>query len=448
MSDTLPPPMQEPTGLPDLAAPTPDPAADPVLEPLSDPVPEPAPAAMTLDTAPGNATQALYAAAIGPVSTARYLRLFTRMEASGRSGWSWNWAASLCTLGWMLFRRMGTAALAYLGALAGLLLVVGLLVAVVFAGQPEVQAGVGLVASLLAWGVPGLRGDAWLQAHCKRRMARALADSRDWNDAVALLAGQAVTRSRAGWLAGAHAAVLAAVAGLAVTVPWPPGGEGLGAVSAAPAPAASAALRPADGAASAVSASASASATPSLASAAAASAPASAPVAAASIAAAATGASGASSTATSLSPEPATAASAPGPQLAASVAALGTAVALSPPSVVASAKIASAATKAPAATKASTPKSPATDKRHLLNVGLFAVESNAQAAHARLQAAGLPATIETLQTRNGPRTRVRAGPFASAAAAEAAARRIRAMGLEAQPVVPRPGSTPPRQKGP
>lgn len=428
--------MQEPTGLPDLAAPTPDPApgpaldaaADPVLEPLSDPVPEPAPAAMTLDTAPGNATQALYAAAIGPVSTARYLRLFTHMEATGRSGWSWNWAASLCTLGWMLFRRMGTAALAYLGALAGLLLVVGLLVAVVFAGQPEVQAGVGLVASLLAWGVPGLRGDAWLQAHCKRRMARALADSRDWNDAVALLAGQAVTRSRAGWLAGAHAAVLAAVAGLAVTVPWPPGGEGLGAVSAAPAPAASA--------------------TPSLASAAAASAPASAPVAAASIAAAATGASGASSTATSLSPEPATAASAPVPRLAASVAALGTAVALSPPSVVTSAKTASAATKAPAATKASTPESPVTDKRHLLNVGLFAVESNAQAAHARLQAAGLPATIETLQTRNGPRTRVRAGPFASAAAAEAAARRIRAMGLEAQPVVPRPGSTPPRQKGP
>lgn len=428
--------MQEPTGLPDLAAPTPDPApgpaldaaADPVLEPLSDPVPEPAPAAMTLDTAPGNATQALYAAAIGPVSTARYLRLFTHMEATGRSGWSWNWAASLCTLGWMLFRRMGTAALAYLGALAGLLLVVGLLVAVVFAGQPEVQAGVGLVASLLAWGVPGLCGDAWLQAHCKRRMARALADSRDWNDAVALLAGQAVTGSRAGWLAGAHAAVLAAVAGLAVTVPWPPGGEGLGAVSAAPAPAASA--------------------TPSLASAAAASAPASAPVAAASIAAAATGASGASSTATSLSPEPATAASAPVPRLAASVAALGTAVALSPPSVVTSAKTASAATKAPAATKASTPESPVTDKRHLLNVGLFAVESNAQAAHARLQAAGLPATIETLQTRNGPRKRVRAGPFASAAAAEAAARRIRAMGLEAQPVVPRPGSTPPRQKGP
>lgn len=428
--------MQEPIGLPDLAAPTPDPApgpaldaaADPVLEPLSDPVPEPAPAAMTLDTAPGNATQALYAAAIGPVSTARYLRLFTHMEATGRSGWSWNWAASLCTLGWMLFRRMGTAALAYLGALAGLLLVVGLLVAVVFAGQPEVQAGVGLVASLLAWGVPGLCGDAWLQAHCKRRMARALADSRDWNDAVALLAGQAVTGSRAGWLAGAHAAVLAAVAGLAVTVPWPPGGEGLGAVSAAPAPAASA--------------------TPSLASAAAASAPASAPVAAASIAAAATGASGASSTATSLSPEPATAASAPVPRLAASVAALGTAVALSPPSVVTSAKTASAATKAPAATKASTPESPVTDKRHLLNVGLFAVESNAQAAHARLQAAGLPATIETLQTRNGPRKRVRAGPFASAAAAEAAARRIRAMGLEAQPVVPRPGSTPPRQKGP
>jgi cell division septation protein DedD len=340
----------------------------------------------------------------------------------------------------MLFRRMGTAALAYLGALAGLLLVVGLLIAVVFAGQPELQAGVGLVAALLAWGVPGLRGDAWLQAHCKRRMARALADSRDWNDAVALLAGQAVTRSRAGWLAGVHAAVLAAVAGLAVTMPWPPGGEGLGTVSAAPAPAASAA------------------ATTSMASAAAASAPASAPVAAASVAAAATVASGPSSATASLPPEPAAAASAPGPQLAASVAALGTAVVLNPPaaspSVVTPATRATATAKASATTKASTTakapaaKAPAPDTRHLLNVGLFAVESNAQAAHARLQAAGLPAMMETLQTRNGPRTRVRAGPFASAAAAEAAARRIRAMGLEAQPVVPRPGKTPPAKKGP
>jgi len=71
---------------------------------------------------------------------------------------------------------------------------------------------------------------------------------------------------------------------------------------------------------------------------------------------------------------------------------------------------------------------------HLLNVGLFAVESNARAAHARLRAAGLPATMQELQTGNGPRFRVRAGPFASRAAAEAAARRIRALGLEAQPV--------------
>jgi len=74
--------------------------------------------------------------------------------------------------------------------------------------------------------------------------------------------------------------------------------------------------------------------------------------------------------------------------------------------------------------------------RPLLNVGLFAVESNARAADARLRAAGLPATVEELQTRNGPRFRVRAGPFASRSAAEAAARRVRALGLDAELVEP------------
>jgi DedD protein len=48
--------------------------------------------------------------------------------------------------------------------------------------------------------------------------------------------------------------------------------------------------------------------------------------------------------------------------------------------------------------------------------------------------------MEELQTRNGTRTRVRAGPFASRAAAEAAVGRIRAMGLEAQLVKPGTGS--------
>ena len=74
--------------------------------------------------------------------------------------------------------------------------------------------------------------------------------------------------------------------------------------------------------------------------------------------------------------------------------------------------------------------------RPQLNVGLFSVESNARAAHARLRAAGLPATVDELQTRNGPRFRVRAGPFASRSAADAAARRIRALGLEAELVKP------------
>ena len=51
---------------------------------------------------------------------------------------------------------------------------------------------------------------------------------------------------------------------------------------------------------------------------------------------------------------------------------------------------------------------------------------------ARIRQAGLPARSDTLQLERGPRTRVRAGPFASRAEADQAAARIRSLGLEAQ----------------
>lgn len=68
---------------------------------------------------------------------------------------------------------------------------------------------------------------------------------------------------------------------------------------------------------------------------------------------------------------------------------------------------------------------------YAINVGLFADAGNALRARQRLQQAGLPVLVQVIATRQGPRTRVRVGPYPQRPAAEEAAGRIRALGLEA-----------------
>ena len=68
---------------------------------------------------------------------------------------------------------------------------------------------------------------------------------------------------------------------------------------------------------------------------------------------------------------------------------------------------------------------------YLINVGLFAVDSNAQAAKEKLEAQKLPVITDTLSMPRGPRTRVRSGPFDTQEQAQAAAIKIRALGLDA-----------------
>ena len=464
MSDTLPPPLDPPEPV------------EPRLfdEPLA---PESPPTAtVSLDTAEVSATQALYQAAIGPINTPRYLQLFTRFEAADRVVPSWNWAGSLCTLGWMLFRRMGLAALVYFGVAAALLLAAGVLVALVFRDAPELQWGVGLATALLLFLVPGILADTWLYTHTRKRMARALADSANWTEAAALLGRQAVAWPHAAWIALAHAGVLGGLAAAWLSVPGLQGPLGAGAPAArqlqevvphagasAPASAGAAAVPApvASGPGAMASAPVAAPSVAVVASSAAvmgsgaASAPApamvsaSAPVAGASQAALAAMVTSAPRPAASMA-APSAAASTPNPTTvpaltkpAPAATTTASATASEKASAKASAKAGAAAPRASAAAAAKPAAAPArstpaaarpapTAARPLLNVGLFAVESNARAAHARLRAAGLPATVEEVQTRNGPRFRVRAGPFASPAAADAAARRIRAMGLEAQ----------------
>jgi hypothetical protein len=71
------------------------------------------------------------------------------------------------------------------------------------------------------------------------------------------------------------------------------------------------------------------------------------------------------------------------------------------------------------------------EKGYYINVGLFAVPSNASNAFQKLDMAGLPAYTELLETNVGKLVRVRVGGFPTKAKADAAAKKIRAMQLDA-----------------
>ena len=71
------------------------------------------------------------------------------------------------------------------------------------------------------------------------------------------------------------------------------------------------------------------------------------------------------------------------------------------------------------------------EKGYYINVGLFAVPSNASNAFQKLDQAGLPAYTELLETNVGKLVRVRVGGFPTKAKADAAAKQIRALQLEA-----------------
>ncbi|MFT4242988.1 MAG: SPOR domain-containing protein [Acidovorax sp.] len=324
----------------------------------------------------GGTMPALYRAALGPVHTDRYLALFDRFDTRGRAATGWNWAASLCTINWMVFRQLWSAALVYLAAAEGLgLLVFGL--GRQFLQWPTgVEWGVLGALALLAFAVPGLYGDAVLYADVRRRIDRALAASRTVPEACALLAQRASSRKRLRALVLVNAVLAVAVALACLALPradshW----QGT-------------ALAPAVTVAEAASAAASPAAP--------ASEPAAAPASQPEVAVAAPP-----------PPEPQTAPT-PAPEPA------------------------PAAQPAPAAPSSAVPAPVGSAPGYYINVGLFAEETNARKAQARLLNEGLPAFRQaTLNADKARRIRVRVGPYASRAQADAAAASIRAMALEA-----------------
>ena len=161
----------------------------------------------------------LYRAALGPVHLSRYLPVFARFDEAGRSTTGWNWAASLCTLNWMVFRQLWGPALVYVAAAEGLaLLVFGV-------GRPllhwpqAVEWGVVAAFFLLGCTVPGLYGNALLHADTHKKITLALTATHTLNEACALLARQASSRKRLAWLAAGNLALALAAAGAYLAMP-------------------------------------------------------------------------------------------------------------------------------------------------------------------------------------------------------------------------------------
>ena len=433
--------------------------------------------AMSLDSPSDNAMTALSRLALGPVNTDYYLAVFERFDSTGRTTTTWNWAACLATLNWMVFRQLWGAALVYVAAAEGLALIVFGIGRSFLNWPPGVELGVLGAFAVLAFAVPGLYGNAILYADIRKRIARALAASRTVPEACALLEKQASSRKRLQMVVLANGVL--GVAALIAYLVWSPSdtkplalepavtvaqATAAATAASATAPAASAPARPQAAGQVTSTAAPMPEAAPEPAPVAESRpdpAPASTPAPAAAKASAASKASASTAPPATVTPPPAepapsarpasapaskAAASASAPAKTATPAASARASATTSPAASAASTPAprreAAASRASAATKPKAPASATTaaDKPlttvgaaagYYINVGLFAEEANARKTQARLLNEGLPAFRQELDGAKGRRIRVRVGPYDTRAQADAAAESIRAMALDA-----------------
>ena len=388
-----------------------------------------------------SALTALYSAALGPVHLSRYLPIFARFDEAGRTTTSWNWAASLCTLNWMVFRQLWGAALVYVAAAEGVALLVFGVGRPLLEWPEAVEWGVAAAFVLLSCAVPGLYGNALLHADTHKKIARALTATHTLNEACALLARQASSWKRLAWLVAGNLALALAAAGAYLAMPST---GTAGADSATPvAPIRPVPLTPSEPPApppplphpptiSALPVASEPAALPSPAatdSAAPTQLPASetmpTPVPAAA-------SEQAPAPAPAAQPQPASSTPPAAAPLAQTAAKATSSKRASPPQAKASAPDTAPATQDTAGASAAKPL-PAVGSApgYYINVGLFAEEANARKAQARLLNEGLPAFRQETQVGKKRRLRVRVGPYSDRADADAAAITIRAMGLDA-----------------
>jgi cell division septation protein DedD len=425
--------------------------------------------AASLDSSPTMAMTTLYSAAVGPIGNDYYLPLFSRFEAAGQATLSWNLSACLYSINWMIFRRLWGPALVFAGVMLGasvLLVALGLLV---FEWPHDLIYQLLLACLALGMLTSGVWGNALFYNRCRQAMMTAVADNKTLVQACAQLSQRASTRKRfirlllvnSMLLALAAAAYVRLVGFDSADTPAPDTAPAPALAASAAEPAASAASQAASTAsepASAVSAPEEASALSAVSAASgAASAPGFAPVAVSASAPLAVAASAPASVpmvlpaATKLAAPAVRPASGParGRNAApASAHASATAHTASKPATHTASKPVARAASKPAAkvalakapkaipAKATQPAKTAPAKSIYINAGLFANPDNARNALAKLQAAGLPAFAQELETSQGTRTRIRVGPMFTPAQAEATIQQIKALNLDAALVKP------------
>jgi hypothetical protein len=147
-----------------------------------------------LDNTDEHSTTALYRAAIGDISNGYYLPRFTRYEAADRPSLSWNWAAALNTLNWLMFRRLWQAALVYSGSIVALALLLFGIGKLVFQFSEGTQWGLLAALVALAFVVPGLGGNALYYLATRQRVQAALTKNKSVSEACEQLSKEASTR--------------------------------------------------------------------------------------------------------------------------------------------------------------------------------------------------------------------------------------------------------------
>lgn len=380
-------------------------------------------------------TAELYRAAIGPRGQDYYLRHFMRFDANGRAGATWHWPAYCCTFNWLVYRKMWGWALAYVGALLGLALLifgVGKLV-LDYSDSSALVLFLGLLTA--AFVVPALYANAWFYRHCNERITAALRATGEVKDACQILAAQAPDQRRWLGLVGANVALVAATLGVMNWFQETAGDPAVLAAHDAPAmagapsaPAAAAATAARTVTAPVVVANAPAAAASATA------APAAPAASAATATPAVTSAAVAQPAAEAKAPVMVNAADrapAPAKPEPAALPARAPREATREPAIPSAAEMARADAPAPAvAAKASAP-APAPRVRHVwvVQVGAYAQPENAQNALAQVQSLGLEAGAEVFGSPKGPLTRVRVGPYTRQAEAEQAALRIKTLNL-------------------
>ncbi|WP_300111493.1 SPOR domain-containing protein [Rhodoferax sp.] len=164
-------------------------------------------------------TTALNGAAIGPISLDYYLPIFRLFDASNRSGPSWNWAACLYTLSWLVFRRLRGSAWIYASAVLCCLLILFALSKWVpdFYDANEVFLWVGF--GVFYFLLPGIYGNKLLYGATRENVLHALTVSSTLKGACEKLRLQAASRGRFIWLVLINMVLASSVAGVYLAFP-------------------------------------------------------------------------------------------------------------------------------------------------------------------------------------------------------------------------------------